>query len=178
MWRDLPFGLRGWARFDDVAKRLLGRWSSKAAGFPLAQIVLHTTVKRVTQDNPRFEHRSGHDANLGEFLVGILWAIAPPHGHDQADNITTQFQSGRAHRAGHDMREQWIARHNHICARNRNTKNELAEFEEKILHDLAVAVIEHRETRQWRPLVTIEGRWDAPYTATPFAQLCLLGIGI
>jgi len=35
--------------------------------------------------------------------------------------------------------------------------------------DASLVGIEHRETRQWRPLVTIEGRWDAPYTATPFA---------
>src|SRR5258708_15447021 len=160
MRRDLPFAVRGWARFDDVAKRLLGRWSAKASGFPLAQIILHTTVKRVTQDNPRFEHRSRHNANFGELLVGVLWAIAPAHGHDQANNIATQFEPGRAHCTGHDMREQRIARHNDIRARNGNTKDELPEFEEKILHDLAVAVIEHRETRQWCPLVTIEGRWD------------------
>lgn len=79
--------------------------------------------------------------------MGVFRSVAAAHCHDQANDLTPQFEAGGTHRCDDYMRKQRIACDNNVCARNGSAQDEMPKLKEKIVQQLTVALIENRETR-------------------------------
>ncbi len=132
----------------------------------------------MAQYDPRFEHRSGHHADIRKFRMCVFGSVAAPHCHDQTNNLAAQFQTRGAHRPGNDVSKQRIAGNDDIRAGNGGPEQKVAELEEKIMEKLAISFVQNGETRQRRALVAVKRRRNSPNTSALFAQLSLLARGI
>jgi hypothetical protein len=76
------------------------------------------------------------------------------------------------------MDQERIARDQDVRPWYGNAYRQFAEFEKKVVHRCAVAVIQNGEARQGRALMAIKSGRNPPNATTPIAELRLLFVGV
>jgi hypothetical protein len=70
----------------------------------------------------------------------ILWAVAPAHRHDLADDVSAQFQTGFDHRSGDDVGEKRIRCNDDIRPRHSRAGDKKSETLEERMKLLPIIV--------------------------------------
>ena len=86
------FGTRR-RRADDVLKRLMGGNAAQAAGFPLAQVVLHAPFARFAEKAPGLPGGAWHHRDFRELAVGVFGTVAAAQRFDQANDFAALFKT-------------------------------------------------------------------------------------
>ena len=168
------FSLSRRCRGDDVTKGFVRRGAPESSGLPSPQVVLHTTIKGVSVHKPGFPHRSWHNADLPEFLVRCLRAVTSPHGHGQAHNLSSSFQTRIGQCGRNNIRNKRIGGYDHMGTGQQPGEQQFGPDEEKRTQLLQLVPRESCKPRKRGTPVPIEGWRDPPDPAFAVTQLFLL----
>ncbi len=107
-----------------------------------------------------------------------LRTIAATHGHYQPDDFAAPLQTRPGKSARNKVGQQRIARNHDICARNQYRQQPRCPRRKELFECVQVCWLQNRESRQGRPLRTVE-RWrNSPNTAASGPELLLFQIRI
>ena len=66
----------------------------------LRRLSITLPLDGTAEEKPRLPLRAGHDAHIGELVVGVLGPVPSPQRLDQADELAPPLEAGAVERPG------------------------------------------------------------------------------
>jgi hypothetical protein len=168
----------GGRRVDDVTEGAVLGDSAQAAGLPFSEVVLNASFDGFSEEEPGLPHGTGHDADVGEFIVGVFGAVTAAHGHDETNDFPSSFESGSHEGVGDEIRKERIGCDANVSAWHEDGEKKACPGVEERDQSLKVGVAENGEPGEGGSAATVEGWGDSPDPSAAGAQLCLLDFRI
>ena len=109
-----------------------------------------------------------------KLLVGGLWTVAAAHGHGEAHDFATAFQSGFRQGGRDQVRQQWVGCHDDLRAGNKLGEQQAGPYEEERSNVVELVLRERGEAGKRRAAMAVERWGDPPHSSLAFTQLGLL----
>jgi hypothetical protein len=110
--------------------------------------------------------------------MGMLRTIAAAHRHHQANEFAASLEARASQRTGDDVRQQGIARDDHVRSRYEHPDEAARPSEEEALEVVEIPRLQPREARQRGAHCAVEAGWDPPHASSTGPKLGLLGPGV
>jgi hypothetical protein len=176
MWSYRTLNGAGRGAPNNVAKRLIRTNPTKAARFPLAKVVLNSTLAGLPEEAPWFPTGSWHDGHVFELIVGVLGAVSAAKSLNQADDLPALLETALNERCVKQLREKRICGYEHMPPGNEHGKCALTPLSEKLCQFLLLVVAENGESRKRLADAPTNGRRDSPNAATSAPEFGLLNV--